>query len=116
MKTVTVSGIVAVCGNQTAMLPWCLLALALAGAAAGCDLAPAPGQARAGKAPGDNFYRLVVNGEIERYAPGRRYIGERLQFLFNNLLNYIRSAKEVFRAWLLLHVSNESVPIASLPT
>lgn len=47
----------------------------LAGAALGCELVPPQGQTQADKAPGDNFYRLVVNGEIERYAPGQRYVG-----------------------------------------
>lgn len=76
MYVVAIDCIVAVCGNQTTMLAWCLLALPLAGVALGCELAPAQGQTRVEKAPGDNFYRLVVNGEIERYAPGQRYVGE----------------------------------------
>lgn len=62
------------------MLAWCLLALPLASAALGCELAPTQAQMQTGKAPGDNFYRLVVNGEIERYAPGQRYVGK----CFNN--------------------------------
>ncbi|KOB71744.1 putative f-spondin [Operophtera brumata] len=26
------------------------------------------------KSHGDNFYRLIINGEVERYAPGQRYV------------------------------------------
>ncbi|KAG6460169.1 hypothetical protein O3G_MSEX011826 [Manduca sexta] len=45
----------------------CLVAAAL-----GCELTPGPGNAP--KSPGDNFYRLLINGEVERYAPGERYV------------------------------------------
>lgn len=47
------------------------LALALALGRA-CELRPSGGVAQ--KSPGDNFYRLIINGEVERYAPGKRYI------------------------------------------
>lgn len=59
----------------------CMVLLVAAGAQA-CELAPG-GVARP-KAPGDNFYRLIVNGEIERYAPGERYVGQYC-FLFTRL-------------------------------
>lgn len=55
------------------MLLTLLVSLAAA-AASGCELRP-PG-AVSDKAPGDNYYRLLVNGEVERYAPGERYVGE----------------------------------------
>ncbi|CAG9792251.1 unnamed protein product [Diatraea saccharalis] len=37
-----------------------------------CPLEPT-GRAGA-KSPGDNFYRLLINGEVERYLPGQRYV------------------------------------------
>ncbi|KAL4704184.1 hypothetical protein ACJJTC_000054 [Scirpophaga incertulas] len=46
--------------------------MACACACAACPLAPEP--AGAPKAPGDNYYRLIVNGDVERYAPGQRYV------------------------------------------
>ncbi|XP_068628147.1 spondin-1 [Battus philenor] len=46
--------------------------VALSGAALGCELTP--GRGGAGKSPGDNFYRLLLNGQVERYAPGKRYV------------------------------------------
>ncbi|KAL0884286.1 hypothetical protein ABMA27_016271 [Loxostege sticticalis] len=51
----------------------CIAALTtlLAGALA-CPLAP--GGAGAPKSPGDNFYRLLINGDVERYVPGQRYV------------------------------------------
>nr|XP_049697073.1 spondin-1 [Helicoverpa armigera]XP_049697074.1 spondin-1 [Helicoverpa armigera]XP_049697075.1 spondin-1 [Helicoverpa armigera]XP_049697076.1 spondin-1 [Helicoverpa armigera] len=51
---------------------WWLCLVLLAAAAQGCELSPGAGAAP--KAPGDNFYRLIVNGEVERYAPGERYV------------------------------------------
>ncbi|CAH2062716.1 unnamed protein product, partial [Iphiclides podalirius] len=53
------------------MLAWCLV-VALVGAALGCELKP--GEGATNKSPGDNFYRLILNGEVERYAPGKRYV------------------------------------------
>lgn len=51
---------------------WVVVCLAVSLAAAhGCELQPADA---APKSPGDNFYRLIVNGDVERYAPGQRYI------------------------------------------
>lgn len=38
----------------------------------GCDLVPI--QTTAPKSPGDNFYRVLINGEVERYAPEQRYV------------------------------------------
>lgn len=52
---------------------WYLILAALFAAAAhGCELSPGPGVSP--KSPGDNFYRLIINGEVERYAPGERYV------------------------------------------
>lgn len=51
----------------------CVLLAAAAGAL-GCDLFP--GEGAGPKSPGDNFYRLLINGEVERYAPGERYVGQ----------------------------------------
>ncbi|XP_073967251.1 extracellular matrix protein f-spondin isoform X1 [Choristoneura fumiferana] len=53
------------------MLVTLLVSLAAA-AASGCELRPP--DAVSDKAPGDNYYRLLVNGEVERYAPGERYV------------------------------------------
>ncbi|CAH0628560.1 unnamed protein product [Chrysodeixis includens] len=55
------------------MMMWqlCVLLAAAAGALA-CDLFP--GEGAGAKSPGDNFYRLLINGEVERYAPGERYV------------------------------------------
>lgn len=54
---------------------WRLCVVLLVGAQAhACELSPGGGAGP--KAPGDNFYRLIVNGEIERYAPGERYVGQ----------------------------------------
>ncbi|XP_072941725.1 spondin-1 [Epargyreus clarus] len=44
----------------------------VASRALACELAPGDGAGP--KAPGDNFYRLILNGEVERYAPGQRYV------------------------------------------
>lgn len=49
---------------------WCV-ALLLSGALA-CELNPGDG-ARP-KSPGDNYYRLIINGDVERYAPDQRYV------------------------------------------
>lgn len=51
------------------------LALLLWGAAvtSACELSLGVGAAP--KSPGDNFYRLIINGDVERYAPGERYVG-----------------------------------------
>ncbi|XP_028167311.1 spondin-1 isoform X2 [Ostrinia furnacalis] len=46
---------------------WC----ALLAAARACPLRPAGAGAQS---PGDNFYRLLLNGDVERYAPGQRYV------------------------------------------
>lgn len=48
--------------------------LGLVSAALACELNPGPGVGS--KSPGDNHYRLIVNGEVERYAPDQRYVGE----------------------------------------
>ena len=53
--------------------------LLVAAQAQACELTPGGGAGP--KAPGDNFYRLIVNGEIERYAPGERYVGQYRHFL-----------------------------------
>ncbi|XP_075972312.1 extracellular matrix protein f-spondin [Anticarsia gemmatalis] len=53
------------------MWRWVLL-VALAAAAQCCQLSP--GRNVSPKSPGDNFYRLIINGEVERYAPGERYV------------------------------------------
>lgn len=50
---------------------WCACALAWLAGARGCPLL-APGAAD--KSPGDNHYRLVINGNVERYAPQHRYV------------------------------------------
>lgn len=50
------------------------------GALLACPLEPARarGAALVPKAPGDNYYRLLVNGEVERYAPNQRYVGKNI--------------------------------------
>lgn len=48
--------------------------LTLLAAALGCELVPSDDAPP--KSPGDNFYRVIVNGEVERYAPNQRYVGE----------------------------------------
>ncbi|XP_049865590.1 spondin-1 isoform X2 [Pectinophora gossypiella] len=53
------------------MLVLWLVVLAAASAQA-CELTPAV--AADNKSPGDNFYRVLVNGEIERYVPDQRYV------------------------------------------
>ncbi|XP_037968120.2 spondin-1 [Plutella xylostella] len=50
------------------------MVLAAAAAAAAQDCALRPGDSAAPKSPGDNFYRLILNGDLERYAPGQRYV------------------------------------------
>lgn len=45
-------------------------------AAHDCELQPEPSLQAAPKSPGDNFYRLIINGDVERYAPNQRYVGE----------------------------------------
>lgn len=59
------------------MLRWLVLSV-LAAEAAGCRLGPPGSEAAGERSPGDNHYRLLVNGEVERYAPGQRYVGKRL--------------------------------------
>ncbi|XP_004927733.1 spondin-1 [Bombyx mori] len=49
-----------------------LVWLGLVSAALACELNPGPGVGS--KSPGDNHYRLIVNGEVERYAPDQRYV------------------------------------------
>ncbi|XP_053599633.1 spondin-1 [Plodia interpunctella] len=49
-----------------------LALLTLCACALGCELVPEVTDAA--KSPGDNFYRLLVNGDVERYAPGERYV------------------------------------------
>ncbi|CAH0669422.1 unnamed protein product [Spodoptera exigua] len=49
----------------------CVVLLVAAHAQA-CELRPR--EPARPKSPGDNFYRLIVNGEVERYAPGERYV------------------------------------------
>ncbi|XP_022829303.1 spondin-1 [Spodoptera litura] len=52
---------------------WRLCAVLLVAAhAQACELKPR--EPARPKSPGDNFYRLIVNGEVERYAPGERYV------------------------------------------
>ncbi|RVE42539.1 hypothetical protein evm_012819 [Chilo suppressalis] len=52
-------------------LAWLLTAV-IAGTAVGCSLEPV---GRVGpKSPGDNYYRLLINGDVERYLPGQRYV------------------------------------------
>ncbi|XP_069355475.1 spondin-1 [Maniola hyperantus] len=48
---------------------WCL---ALVASTLGCELIP--GEDAPPKLPGDNFYRILINGEVERYAPNQRYV------------------------------------------
>lgn len=56
---------------------WQLCMVLAAAAAVGAqDCALRPGDSAAPKSPGDNFYRLILNGDLERYAPGQRYVGE----------------------------------------
>lgn len=52
---------------------WILLALLVSSAFA-CELIP--GDDAGAKSPGDNFYRLIINGEVERYVPEQRYVGK----------------------------------------
>ncbi|KAI5645119.1 hypothetical protein NE865_02667 [Phthorimaea operculella] len=54
------------------MMIYAICALALVATASCCELTPSVPAAE--KLPGDNFYRVLVNGEIERYAPGQRYV------------------------------------------
>ncbi|XP_046978511.1 spondin-1 [Vanessa cardui] len=49
---------------------WC--AALLTSSALGCELVP--GEGAGPKSPGDNFYRLIINGDVERYAPDQRYV------------------------------------------
>lgn len=60
------------------MWPLCLVACLVAQSAWSCSLEPAGAGAGSAvpKSHGDNYYRLIVNGEVERYAPGQRYVGE----------------------------------------
>ncbi|CAB3235618.1 unnamed protein product [Arctia plantaginis] len=51
---------------RLALVLWC------AAATHGCELNFGVGAAP--KSPGDNFYRLIINGDVERYAPGERYV------------------------------------------
>ncbi|XP_038213109.1 spondin-1 isoform X2 [Zerene cesonia] len=53
------------------MLGTWLVALCVA-SALGCELTPPDDPSP--KSPGDNFYRLIINGEVERYAPDQRYV------------------------------------------
>ncbi|XP_039746457.1 spondin-1 isoform X1 [Pararge aegeria] len=46
--------------------------LTVVASALGCELIPSE-DARP-KSPGDNFYRILVNGEVERYVPNQRYV------------------------------------------
>ncbi|XP_045520436.1 spondin-1 [Pieris brassicae] len=55
------------------MFLWVMLA-ALAASGSTCELGPPEGAGRSERSPGDNHYRLLVNGEVERYAPGQRYV------------------------------------------
>ncbi|VVC91177.1 unnamed protein product [Leptidea sinapis] len=49
-----------------------LVALAATWGTQGCELSPSYDAAP--KSPGDNFYKLIVNGQVERYAPEQRYV------------------------------------------
>ncbi|XP_052738249.1 spondin-1 [Bicyclus anynana] len=51
---------------------WVCCWSALLAAALGCELVP--GEHARPKSPGDNFYRILINGEVERYAPEQRYV------------------------------------------
>ncbi|CAK1544782.1 unnamed protein product [Leptosia nina] len=54
------------------MFRTCACVLTTLAVALACELSPPDDSSP--KSPGDNFYRLVVNGEIERYAPDQRYV------------------------------------------
>lgn len=60
------------CVYYSDMWRLCVVLLVAAHAQA-CELKPR--EPASPKSPGDNFYRLIVNGEVERYAPGERYVG-----------------------------------------
>ncbi|XP_041972947.1 spondin-1 isoform X2 [Aricia agestis] len=50
---------------------WGLAALLLVGVAGACELRP---RSAGLQSPGDNHYRLLINGDVERYAPEQRYV------------------------------------------
>lgn len=58
----------------------CLIAWLCVSGALACPLEPAAadGVSAVPKSHGDNFYRLIINGEVERYAPRQRYVGKYL--------------------------------------
>ncbi|GBP54115.1 Spondin-1 [Eumeta japonica] len=72
--SVELIGAYAVARMQRAVLTVCACAvwLCVSGERA-CELSP-EGVEAAPKSPGDNHYRLVVNGDIERYLPEQRYV------------------------------------------
>ncbi|CAH2092340.1 unnamed protein product [Euphydryas editha] len=49
---------------------WCVVLLL--SSALACELTP--GEGAPPKRPGDNYYRLIINGDVERYAPDQRYV------------------------------------------
>ncbi|CAG9563203.1 unnamed protein product [Danaus chrysippus] len=47
---------------------WCLIVVCVKA----CELHPGEGAGE--KSPGDNFYRVIINGDVERYTPEQRYV------------------------------------------
>lgn len=45
-----------------------------------CSRKPPLAVTRYPKSPGDNGFKIIVNGDPERYIPGTTYTGEHLEF------------------------------------